>query len=495
MSTSRIILNASRPAARRSLPRPQAYRKYATEAHQAPANSSHLVSGLVGGAVALGGVYAYYQYSGAAKVVSTARSLTDSASQAGDKLKDSIPSTQEALKLAKSLAKSYAAAIPGAATIIDQGFDQLESFLNTHGEKAGEIIQSTYADLQKAVKDGKGGADQILKVLQEAAGKVQELVGEEAGKGWEKLGEKYPELKKALGGEGDELKKLTEKHGPEAKQIATDFYSQAAKIVTAGGFNAETYESVKKLLEQKKDELAKFSQKAGSDAWSASSKAAGPLLDKMPEVKQVVDDNLSKVQGYVGEDRVKIVKDLYSELTKIGESDKSIEDKTKAAKKLVEDKLGSTSEFASLGLGKAKDLAGEGKKWLDGLVPGLGGMSKCLLQEGGTLHCGRSRVMRSPKSRAEGFTCVLLTHQVFEDVDLGALKELAHKRGQDAEKLLNSTYDEIKEVLKKKADEAKKLGAEVKEEGKKEAKSDGSSKKGDGKKEEKKEEKKDDSKK
>ncbi|GAA5880754.1 hypothetical protein JCM1840_007425 [Sporobolomyces johnsonii] len=451
MSTARIILTTSRPAARRSLPRPQAYRKYATEAHQAPASSSHLVSGLVGGGVALGGVYAYYHYSGAAKVVSTARSLTDSASQAGDKLKDSIPSTQEALKLAKSLAKSYAAAIPGAAAIIDHGFDQLESFLNTHGDKAGEIIQSTYADLQKAVKDGKGGADQILKVLQDAAGKVQELVGEEAGKGWEKLGEKYPELKKALGGEGEELGKLTEKHGPEAKQIATDFYSQAAKIVTTGGFNAETYESVKKLLDQKKDELAKFSQKAGSDAWNASSKAAAPMLDKMPDVKQLVDDNLDKVQGYVGEDRVKIVKELYSELAKIGQSDKSVEDKTKAAKKLVEDKLGSTSEFASLGLGKAKDLAGEGKKWLDGLVPGLGGMSK-----------------------------------VFEDVDLGALKELAQKRGQDAEKLLNSTYDEIKEVLKKKADEAKKLGAEVKDEGKKEAKSDGPSKKDEGKKEEKK---------
>lgn len=60
------------------------------------------------------------------------------------------------------------------------------------------------------------------------------------------------------------------------------------------------------LLEQKKEEISKFSQKAGKDAWESSSKAASPYLEKMPDVKQLVDDNLSKVSGYVGEDRVKV---------------------------------------------------------------------------------------------------------------------------------------------------------------------------------------------
>lgn len=118
----------------------------------------------------------------------------------------------------------------------------------------------------------------------------------------------------------------------------------------------------------------------------------------MPDVKQLVDDNLSKVSGYVGEDRVKasflstlsreviatltiaiynqIVREVYAELADIGKSNKSVEEKTKAAKALVEEKLGTTSQFASSAADKATDLAGGAKKWLDGAVPGLGGLTK-----------------------------------------------------------------------------------------------------------------------
>lgn len=261
-----------------------------------------------------------------------------------------------------------------------------------------------------------------MKALQVAGGKMQDLVGEEASKGWNLLGDKYPELKNALGGEGEELKKLTEKHGPEARQIATDFYTQASALVAKGGFNSETYESVSKLLKEKKDQVAKFSQKAGKDAWDSSSKAASPFLEKMPDVKQLLDENLDKVSGYVGEDRVKIVKDVYAELADIGKSNKSVEEKTKLAKKLVEEKLGTTSQFASVAQDKASDLVGGGRKWLESAVPGLGGMTK-----------------------------------VFDEVDIKALKELASKRGEDGEKLLNSTYEEIKQILSKKSEEAKKL--------------------------------------
>ncbi|GAA5932436.1 uncharacterized protein JCM15063_001225 [Sporobolomyces koalae] len=434
MVASRMFLNAARPAARRNLPRPQAYRNYATVQSTAPqqsANASHVASGVAGGAVVLGLAYGYYHYSGAAKAVSTARSLADGAANAKSKILENTPSGKEAIKLAKSVAKTYAAAIPGGSYAVDQGFDQLEAFVETHGEKAQELVTSTWNDIQKAAAGGKDSGDQILKALQTAAGKMQELVGEEASKGWSLLGEKYPELQKALGGESEELKKLTEKHGPEARQIATDFYSQASALVAKGGFNSETYESVKKLLEQKKDEVAKFSQKAGKDAWESSSKAASPFLEKMPDVKQLVDENLEKVSGYVGEDRVKIVKEVYSELADIGKSNKSVEEKTKLAKKLVEEKLGTTSQFASIASDRAQDLAGSAHKWLEGTVPGLGGLTKA-----------------------------------FTDVDLKALKELASKRGEDGEKLLSSTVEEIKQILAKKSEEAKKLGEKTASEAK-----------------------------
>ncbi|GAA5820251.1 hypothetical protein JCM3770_003153 [Rhodotorula araucariae] len=433
MSARTALLNASRPAARRALPRPQAYRRAGYATAQAPTAgqaSSHLVSGLLGGGVVLGGLYAYYSYSGAKDVVDTARSVSGTAKAAKDKLADVSPSSaKEALGLAKSVAKSYAAAVPGGAVVIDQGFDRLESFLDEHGEKATQVVKETYADIAEAAKGGKDAQDKIVKALQKAADKVQQLVGEEAEQGWAKLGEKYPELQKTLGEQGNEFKKLADKHGPEAQRLASDFYSQAVKIVSKGGLNAETYEAIKKLLNEKKDELAKFSVKAGQDAWNSSAKAAAPVLDKMPDVKEALDKNLGKIEGYVGEDRVKIVKELYAELEKIGKSDKSVEEKTKAAKDLVQDKLGDSSQFKALGLDKVTDLAGEGKKWLDSQVPGLSGLTK-----------------------------------VFEESDLKALKDLATKRGDDAQKILEETYSEIKEILKKQSAKAAKVASETKDE-------------------------------
>ena len=156
--------------------------------------------------------YGYYRYSGAKEAVDTARTVSNSAKQAKDKIAELSPSsTKEALGLAKSLAKSYASAIPGGAVMIDQGFTQLENFIDTHGERAAQVVKETYADIEKAASEGGDKGEAVMKALQEAANKVQNLVGEEASKGWQLLGEKYPELQKSLGGQGEELKKLADK--------------------------------------------------------------------------------------------------------------------------------------------------------------------------------------------------------------------------------------------------------------------------------------------
>lgn len=156
--------------------------------------------------------YGYYRYSGAKEAVDTARTVSNSAKQAKDKIAELSPSsTKEALGLAKSLAKSYASAIPGGAVVIDQGFTQLENFIDTHGERAAQVVKETYADIEKAASEGGDKGEAVMKALQEAANKVQSLVGEEASKGWQVLGEKYPELQKSLGSQGEELKKLADK--------------------------------------------------------------------------------------------------------------------------------------------------------------------------------------------------------------------------------------------------------------------------------------------
>lgn len=174
--------------------------------------------------------YGYYRYSGAKEAVDTARAVSNSAKQAKEKIADLSPSsTKEALGLAKSLAKSYASAIPGGAVMIDQGFNQLESFIDTHGERAAQVVKETYADIEKAAKEGGDKGEAVMKALQEAATKVQNLVGEEAGKGWQALGEKYPELQKTLGGQGEELKKLADK---QCVVPVPPFSSARLKLIT-----------------------------------------------------------------------------------------------------------------------------------------------------------------------------------------------------------------------------------------------------------------------
>ncbi|BGP14236.1 hypothetical protein JCM10213_005873 [Rhodosporidiobolus nylandii] len=431
------LLNASRPAARRALPRNARVpvRGYATagENAQQQAASSHLVSGLAGGGLVLGALYGYYRWSGAAEAVDSARAIKGSAAAAKEKLADVAPgSASEALALIKSVAKSYASAIPGGAYAIDRTFSEIEKFAEEHGEAASKIIKETYADVEEAAKSGKDASEGIIKALQVAGEKVQKLVGEQAAQGWEGLQKKYPQLAEQLGEGGKELKELTEKHGPEAQQILTDFYQKGASIVgsSKSGFNAETYEKVKQLLEEKRKEVATFSQKAGKDAWSSASKAAGPALDKLPDVKEQIEKNLDKVSGYVGEDRIKVVKDVYSQLSKIADGEGSTEEKAKKAKALVEEKLGESSTFAKLGIDKANDLASQGRKWLESAT-GLGGLSK-----------------------------------VFEEVDLASLKKVASEKGDDGKKILEEAYADIKDVLEKHGKRAKQLAEEGKDDAK-----------------------------
>lgn len=385
----------------------------------------------MGGGLVLGGLYGYYKYTGADKVVSSARSISSSAEAAKAKLQDVAPgSTKEALALAKSVAKTYASAIPGGAYAIDRGFKEIEEFLDTHGEAATKLVKETHAEVEEAAKGGKDQGEAIVNALKKAGEKVQKLVGEQAQEGWEKLGEKYPQLKEQLGEQGEEFKDLVSKHGPEASTILTSFYTSGAAIVSKGGFNAKTYESLKDLLAEKKDELTSFSQKAGKDAWEKASKAAGPALEKMPDVKKQIEENLGKVEGYVGEDRLKVVKELYSSLSKIAEGEGSVEDKTKKAKDLVEKQLGESSQFVKLGLGKVDDLASQGKKWLESAT-GLTGLSK-----------------------------------VFEEIDLASLKKVATSKGDEGKKLLDETYSEIREILEKKSKKAKELAEDTKEDAK-----------------------------
>lgn len=115
----------------------------------------------------------------------------------------------------RSIARSYAATIPGAAGAVDASFDQLEKLAEQHGEKVKEVIQQTYKDVQKATESGQDAGTQIVHALSAAVGRVQKLVGEEGGQAFDaafsKLKDKFPDVAKVMEGEYQELSKLADK--------------------------------------------------------------------------------------------------------------------------------------------------------------------------------------------------------------------------------------------------------------------------------------------
>ncbi|KAK4047583.1 hypothetical protein OIO90_006124 [Microbotryomycetes sp. JL221] len=416
--------------------RPQR-RLLATEVHGAAGSSqggqsagtSHAIAGLAGGGAVLLGLYGWYHMSGTAKVVNTSRQVIDQAQQAKDKLAASAPSLQDSLGFIRSMAKSYAAAIPGAGGIVDASFDQLDKLAKEHGPEVEKVVKETYNDVVSAAQSGKDASEKIAKALQEAAGKIQRLVGQQGEKLLSSVKDKFPEAGNALSQQYEELSKLADKHGPEASRIASSFYNDASSIITMGGLNPQTLEKVQNLLKDKTNEVREFSQRAGKDAWQASQKSAQPLLDKMPDVSKLVDENIDKLSNVVGQDKTKAVKELYAELEKIGKSGKSLDDMRSEAQKLVESKVGTFDDLKKKASNSGNDLKDQAFKYIESAT-GLSGLST---------------------------------------IDLKGLKEVAEKHGDEGRKILDSTYDEIKQILQKKSEEAKKVGEQAAKDAKRQA--------------------------
>lgn len=94
--------------------------------------------------------------------------------------------------------------------------------------------------------------------------------------------------------------------GPKARELALSTYASAAQIVSTGSINNETINKLKNLLSDKTNELRKLAQDTGSDAWEASAKKAGPLLDQIPDLRRKVEEQIDDLKGVVGDDRVKV---------------------------------------------------------------------------------------------------------------------------------------------------------------------------------------------
>ncbi|KZT65978.1 hypothetical protein DAEQUDRAFT_759070 [Daedalea quercina L-15889] len=421
-------LAARRVAGRRTVERFQS----TASGQSVPPNSasSHIAAGVAGGAVVILGGYAWYHFSGAKTAVNTARQAHSYFQETKRTIAEKAPKNpNEVIEFLRKTAKSYAGFIPGASSYVDSTFDTLGELHETHGEEVEKILQQGYDEIKKILKDDKSGADmqtglKVMEVLQRNSSQLQE-VGKRAGEDvFRKLGERYPELKEKLGGSYEELRKAAEKNGPEAKRIYDETTSQIRKIFSSG-FSTEKLNEARELIQSKVSEISNAAGGASQEAWNKALKEAAPYLDKLPDVRKVIENNASALMA-AGLSQGGAAQEVLARVKEAAEGDAS-----KNKEKLQE----------------LKDFV---KKKADGVK-----------QRGGKgLETGWQSLQDWIRSMPGGEEAL----KKVPNVDMGVLAQVAQNRSDDAKKLMGETYEDILKVLQEKANKAKKIAGETKEE-------------------------------
>lgn len=219
----------------------------------------------------------------------------------------------------------------------------------------------------------------------------------------------HPELREKVGGNLDKLKGMAGSYGPEAKKELDSAYEQI-KDVIKGGVGFDTVEKVRKVIEEKMEKVRGM----GDEVWTKGLEQAKPYLDRNPEIKKVVEDNKDALKnGNVTE-----------VLKKISEA-------------LSANNPEGLKEYISQAAEKAKESTG-----IDGDFD-VGSLEKyAKMIPGG--------------------------EEIFPA--LKKLQDVVRSRGGEAEGILKGAVEDVKEVLRKRVEEAEKLADKAGKEAKKEAK-------------------------
>jgi hypothetical protein len=312
-------------------------------------------------------------------------------------MKEAAPEPSEALKWFRNTVQQYATFIPGAKQYVDAAFDDLDKIEQNHRGEVEKIVTKAYSEMREATKSGltMETAAKSWEILQKY---MQQLAQLAADAGSEVL-DNHPEIKDKVQGNLDELKDMASKYGPDAKKEWDNTYEQVSKII-AGGVGVSTLPEIKKLIDDKRSKLQGFAD----EAWKKGLEQAQPFLEKKPELKKFVEENADALKSGKFSDVLEKIKS--------GDMD-------------------NLKEYAkSLGDQAANSKYGKQAQEYIKMIP------------------GGSEII--PK--------------------LQNLQKVAEKHGDEAQKILKDTYKEIGEILQKKADEVQKLAGEAKEDAKKESK-------------------------
>ncbi|KAF7792331.1 hypothetical protein EIP86_003367 [Pleurotus ostreatoroseus] len=371
-------------------------------------------AGLAGGATVIAVLYGYYHFSGVKKLVDTSKSTQEYLQRAKDSMLQNAPKNpNEALAFLRGVAKNYASVIPGAGAYVDSSFDMLDELHDTHRDELDRILQGTYEEVKGILKDvsdkGLESLDmatvgKLMNVLRKRVGEINGLARRAGSDAFSRFEQRYPQVGQTLGSSYAELHSLAMRSGPEAKRLSEDAMKQVQDILSAKS-SSDAVERAKEVLTSKTRELK-------SMLWHRASEET----KKYPELHGLLEENKDAfMQAEVSSGTLKEVLEWVKEVTS-GNADLSKE-KLNEARDYLRNKAQGMDTLSLEGL----------QKWLE-RIPGSEEARKHL------------------------------------PVDIKALVQVTQKRGEEAKELARETFRDVHKVLQEKAEKARQLGEEGKEE-------------------------------
>ena len=262
--------------------------------------------------------YAWYRLSGAKKAVESYNVAARYYEQTKRAFVENAPKDpSEALSRLRSFARSYLIVIPGARPHVDTAFDTIDELRDEHGNEVDRIVGGGYEEVRIVIRDAKAmdlaTAVRVLNVLRRRSGELEELERRASSGVFESLARKYTQVSETLGVGYEEFKRLAQAKGPEAKKVFDDMGKQVCKrvrMVQVGnsleltvhlqireifrkGFSQEAIDQARELIQSKTYEVRRIAQDSSQKAWDRSVKEASPYLNKLPEIRQILNDSAS----------------------------------------------------------------------------------------------------------------------------------------------------------------------------------------------------------
>ncbi|KAF8540628.1 hypothetical protein BDD12DRAFT_880270 [Trichophaea hybrida] len=300
----------------------------------------------------------------------------------------STPNRNEIVSFLRFTFGLYLSFIPGATAI----FDELDSLAESHGDELNNVLLEAYNDLKATLEKGGFDAPTVKKV---------------------------GEIAKRL---GDQLKELGKDMGQKAKKVVDEAYKEVGELFQQGVSPQGIYKATQ-LVQEKTQQVKDLGRNAAEKAWEKGTQEAQQYLDKVPQVKKVVEENMSSIKAMAlgGGLSTSMIPQVFQKVKEAATSQGDSRENAEKLKKYFE------------------DLAQQGKSKMGGF------------QNSDTWQM----VEKYIKSIPGGEEALKDTPSLNELISLS-------KKGPEAEKLAKETVQEISEVLKKRIQQAKDLAGSKK---------------------------------